>query len=251
MLKILLVEDNLIDRMAFVRMVEKEALECKLEVAENVREAKRWLRSDDFQLVICDLNLPDGTAFDLSVFFRQYPFILLSGHVDAELKEKTRLTGIFKVFSKSSNLSQFPAIATVIKQMLGKKVTFKKQRKPQAQSDSFAPILAQLKSTFDDNAVIIAEIIRSFLLENPKILDRLSLAADIGDTPQIVRTAHQLKSGYMMMGLKDLQQLSADLELNCPSKNENLREQIQAIIEQSHQSYISLNAALLELDCTN
>ena len=98
-MNILLIEDNVIDRMAFLRMVEQEGLNCKLDVAESIGKAKKLLSQFEYQLVVCDLNLPDGTAFDLSTSFAKNTFVLLSGFVDFELKDKAMCAGIFKVIS--------------------------------------------------------------------------------------------------------------------------------------------------------
>ena len=55
----------------------------------------------------------------------------------------------------------------------------------------------------------------------------------------------------MMMGLKELENLATEIEINLPAKNEDLDLQIQDIINRSQQSYRSLNVALLELDNSN
>ncbi len=247
-MRILLIEDNLVDRMAFTRMMEKEGLDCTIDVADRIDQAKLLLNSYKYQLIVCDLNLPDGTAFDLSCYFAKNTIILLSGFADQELKEKAKHSNIFKLVAKRSDLKQFSTIIKIIKQKMGKKMIDNHPQQQQSNNDQFAPLLAHLKATFDNNPAYIADIIHSFLKENPKLIARLSLAAEIEDNQQIVKTAHQLKSGYMVMGLKDLENLAYELENNLPQKNEVLRDQIQTIIEQSHQSYLSLNAALMELD---
>ena len=250
-MNILLVEDNLIDRMAFLRMVEKEALNCKLEVADSINKAKKLLSQFEYQLVVCDLNLPDGTAFDLSTSFAKNTFVLLSGFVDLELKNKALHAGIFKVISKSSNLTQFSDIIEIIKQKTGKKSNLQHPPNHQPKDNEYAPVLSHLKMTFDNNPAYITEIIQTYLSENPKLLTRLCLAAEIEDKQQVVKTAHKLKSGYMMMGLKELENLATEIEINPQAKNEDLDLQIQDIINISQQSYRSLNVALLELDNSN
>jgi len=250
-MNILLIEDNEIDRMAFFRMMEKEDLDCNLEVAENISKAKNLLSRFEYQLVVCDLNLPDGTAFDLSTSFAKNTFVLLSGFVDLELKDKAKRAGISKVISKTSDLTQFSNIIEIIKQKTGDKTNIYYQPNQQTNNDEYAPILSQLKLTFDNNPAYIAEIIQTYLIENPKLLSRLSLAAEIEDKQQIVKTAHKLKSGYMMMGLKELENLATEIEINLPAKNEDLDHQIQDILERSHKSYLSLKAALLELEKPN
>jgi CheY-like chemotaxis protein len=248
MLKILLIEDNLVDQMAFFRMMEKQGLDYKPDVADNISKAEKLLNQKEYQLVVCDLNLPDGTAFDLSAFFKKNTFVLLSGHVDAELKEKAKQAGIEKVVSKTSDLVQFSNIIEIINNMTGAEILDKKSNRPIEKYDPPAPMLAHLKKAFDNNSAYIADIIQAYLKENPKLISRLSLAAEIDDKQQIVKTAHQLKSGYMMMGLKELEHLAVELESNFLLKNEECNDRIQEIIDRSNQSYLSLNNVLIELE---
>lgn len=250
-MNILLIEDNEIDRIAFFRLMEKQDLECNLEVAKNIDEAKNLLSRIEYQLIVCDLNLPDGTAFDLSTFFAKNTFVLISGYVDSDLKKKANHAGIFKVISKSSDLTQFSEIIAIIKQVSEEKANVHHNSNPQPNNNEIAPILANLKSTFDNNPDYIVEIIQTYLTENPKLLAHLSLAAEIDDKQQVVKVAHKLKSGYMMMGLKELENLAAEIEVNLPAKNEALEQQIQDIIEKSKKSYLSLNIVLLDLENLN
>ena len=247
-MNILLIEDNLIDRMAFLRMIKKEGLESNLEIAESIYSAKELLQQSQYELIVCDLNLPDGTAFDLSSIFNENTFVLLSGFVDAELIEKAQRAGIYKVISKTSDLKQFAVIIDIIKRKLGKKSIENGPSSPQPKNNRYASILGHLNTTFDNNIDYISDIIHSFLNENPKLLRRLRLAAEIDDQQQISKTAHQLKSGYMIMGLKELEELAADIEANLYNKGLELNKRIQTLIDKSNQSYHSLNTALTKLE---
>ena len=62
---VLLIEDDRIDQMAFERMVENEHLSYDYTIAGSVSEAKHLLNSAQFDFVIADYLLGDGTAFDL------------------------------------------------------------------------------------------------------------------------------------------------------------------------------------------
>ena len=63
--KVLLIEDDKIDRVAFKRLVEDENLPYDYLIAGSVSEAQNILSSNEFDVVIIDYLLGDGTAFDL------------------------------------------------------------------------------------------------------------------------------------------------------------------------------------------
>lgn len=249
MIKILLIEDNLIDQMAFSRMLDKEGLEdCELQIVENIGNAEQLLKQKDFQLIVCDMNLPDGTAFDLSHIFKKNTFILLSGHITPELEQEAMESGILKVLPKTSDLSQLSPIIEIIKQKSGTKLHSKQEANPKQSDKQGTLILAHLKATFDNNPIYIIDIIQSFLIENPKLISRLNLAAEIRDIQQIVNTAHQLKSGYMLMGFTELEDIAKEIETNNALNVEDLNDLIHKLINLSAQSYALLKSALAQFE---
>jgi PAS domain-containing protein len=64
-IKILLVEDDKVDRIAFERFVRDEKLPYDYAIAGSVSEIKRVLKSESFDVVVMDYMLGDETAFDL------------------------------------------------------------------------------------------------------------------------------------------------------------------------------------------
>ena len=247
-MNVLLIEDNLIDIMAFNRILKKESLICNLDVVKNIRTAKQFLNRNKYNLIVCDLNLPDGTAFDLTAFFAENDFVLISGYVDAELVKKASQAGINRVISKSSDLKQLTEMLNLLRQKAGVKLKTRKLSDKLLEKEQHNSVLAHLKRIFDNNPLYITDIIQSYLDENPKLITRLNLASEINDKQQIIKTAHRLKSGYMLMGLKELEHLAADLEVDCPTESEILNKKIQSIADLSQQSYHALNLALLELN---
>ncbi len=67
--KILLVEDDLFLRDGLCEVLEKEGY-C-VTSAESFRQAKTLLNTDEFNLIILDVMLPDGNGFDLCVEIRK------------------------------------------------------------------------------------------------------------------------------------------------------------------------------------
>ncbi len=86
-LRILLVEDDDVDRRRVHRAVRKAGLEVDITDAFNLAEARERLTKEKFDCAVTDFNLPDGTAMDLLAFNRdrgdeRVPMVVLTGHDD-------------------------------------------------------------------------------------------------------------------------------------------------------------------------
>jgi len=82
MKKILIIEDDLIDQMAIVRMLKQQNWNYQHSIAKSIEEAKTQLAETTFDLVVSDHNLADGTTFDLLEDLKNTPFILITGNED-------------------------------------------------------------------------------------------------------------------------------------------------------------------------
>lgn len=91
--KILLIEDERPDQMAFKRLVNEENLPYDYTVAETISEAKKILNSEKFDIVIADYLLNDGTAFDIFDLIIDCPFIITTGVGDEETAVKAMKAG--------------------------------------------------------------------------------------------------------------------------------------------------------------
>ena len=91
--KILLVEDDKIDQMAFERLVEEENLPYYYEIAGSVSQARDILGDKDFDAIVCDYNLGDGTGFEVLEIAGQRPFIFVTGAGDEAVAVKAMKKG--------------------------------------------------------------------------------------------------------------------------------------------------------------
>jgi PAS domain S-box-containing protein len=85
-IKVILVEDDAIDQLAFVRCVKQFALPYHYTIAKSLAEAKEILANQAFDIAILDFHLGDGTALELveQVKAKQLPFIVATGSGDEE-----------------------------------------------------------------------------------------------------------------------------------------------------------------------
>lgn len=77
--RILLVEDDPVDRMAFERFAENESFPYDYAMARSIAEARGLLKAKGFDCVIADYLLGDGTAFDILALDLEIPVIITTG----------------------------------------------------------------------------------------------------------------------------------------------------------------------------
>lgn len=98
--QVLLIEDDKVDQMAFVRLVKNENLPYNYAIAESVSEARNLLNSEKFDFVIADYLLGDGTAFDLFDLINGTPFIFVTGCGNEEAAVKAMKAGAYDYLIK-------------------------------------------------------------------------------------------------------------------------------------------------------
>src|SRR5262245_888753 len=86
--RLLVVEDNPDDREAFRRMMLREQLPYDCTIAVSAEQAKVILQEQDFDIVVLDYLLGDGTAFDVMDLIGDKPviFVTSSGGEDTAVR---------------------------------------------------------------------------------------------------------------------------------------------------------------------
>ncbi len=100
--KILLIEDDPIDQMAFERFVKMEKLDFSYDIAGSVQEAGEKLSSNDYQVIITDYMLGDGNAFDVLDLGYKTPLIFTSGVGDEEIIVRAMRKGAYDYLIKDT-----------------------------------------------------------------------------------------------------------------------------------------------------
>ena len=94
-IKLMMAEDNLTDQMNFKHFIKHQKLSYNYNIAGSVAKAREILNIDqDFDVILLDHNLGDGTAFDLFEFIpATLPFVLITGAGDVEIAVKAMKLG--------------------------------------------------------------------------------------------------------------------------------------------------------------
>ena len=114
-LSILLIDDDVIERMKFRQVCKKFKFKCSIIEAENGNEALDYLNNEQnsFHIIISDLQMPKMNGLELlkkiriSKRFKNIPMIIMSNSEDKnDLKECYKL-GISGYFTKPSSFSKY------------------------------------------------------------------------------------------------------------------------------------------------
>jgi len=126
--KILVIEDDKLDQMAFRRLVEDENLAYDYTIAESVSRAQSVLGSEHFDVIISDYSLGDGTAFDILDSVKDIPIILVTGAGDEELAIKAWRAGAYDYLVKDMGRNYLKAVPVTVENVIKHKRTEDKLR---------------------------------------------------------------------------------------------------------------------------
>jgi len=109
--KVLLVEDEVADQVAFKRWVSRQALPLECQIAISVADAQRHLEHEAYDVVISDYRLGDGTAFDVFLHAPHTPHIIVTGSGDESVAIAAVKAGTFDYVVKDVELGYLRALA--------------------------------------------------------------------------------------------------------------------------------------------
>jgi HPt (histidine-containing phosphotransfer) domain-containing protein len=81
---------------------------------------------------------------------------------------------------------------------------------------------------------LLARVINLYMLESPKLIQKLKQAAGASDATEIARTAHSLKSSSANVGAKVLSRYCEDIEASARRADTEEARRIFAKIETEH-----------------
>lgn len=120
-LRVLVVDDDQIDRMAFERYTESNNLAYDYTFAGSVKEAKEILEKREFDAVLLDYMLGDGTAFDLFDKVGHAPFVIVTGTGDEEIAVNAMKQGAYDYLIKDNDGSYLKTLTVTVDNAIKRK----------------------------------------------------------------------------------------------------------------------------------
>jgi DNA-binding NtrC family response regulator len=112
--RVLLIEDNKLDRMAFERFVDDQKLPYDYTAAQSISQARQILKSRHFDIIISDYSLGDGTALDILNSVKDIPIILITAAEDERVALKALKAGTYDYLPKDFNRNYLKAVPETI-----------------------------------------------------------------------------------------------------------------------------------------
>lgn len=105
MVRLLLVEDDHADQLIFERNIKKSGVDCSLEICGTIKDGIDKTKRNEYDVVFCDFNLPDGTALEFLVeqkVAEDVPVIVLTSRGDVEKATESLKNGAFDFITKDN-----------------------------------------------------------------------------------------------------------------------------------------------------
>lgn len=122
MAKILVIDDEAGIRRVLVKILTEENSSYSIEEAEDGAVALSKLKSDDYDLVLCDIKMPKPDGIEVLETLKktkpETPIIMISGHGDLETALQAMRLGAYDYISKPPDLNR---LLTTVRNALDKK----------------------------------------------------------------------------------------------------------------------------------
>jgi signal transduction histidine kinase/FixJ family two-component response regulator len=144
-IRLLMIEDDLVDRMAFERMVKAEGLPYEYTCVSSVGAGREALQSNKYDVVISDFRLGDGTAFDLiDEVASDVPLILVTGAGGEEVAVKAMKAGASDYLMKDVGGSYLKTLPITVANTIKAKAT---ERELKRYHERLEALVEELSST--------------------------------------------------------------------------------------------------------
>ncbi len=224
-LNVLLAEDNPVNQRVAVSLLAKRGHTAT--VVANGREALAAVASEQFDLVLMDVQMPEIDGLEAtrairaeeSVTGRHLPIIAMTAHAMKGDRERCLAAGADDYVSKPVEIQLlFAAIDRVLRPGLesaGRRTTAPAPRSDEpltAGGDATVCDLAALRVRVEGDAQLVAELIDLFLETSPELESDLGAAAAAGDMQALERAAHSLKGALRNLCAGPAAEAAAELE---------------------------------------
>ncbi len=256
---ILLVEDNLINQDVCHYMLR--IMQCRIDMAENGREAVAAASGTKYDLILMDCHMPEMDGFTATKEIRRneaecgkerVPIIALTGDVQMGIKEQCQAAGMDDYLSKpfymealQKAMGKFLKSRTIARQKI--EGALEPEGRSQGKSLLDQARLDMIRSLQrPDRPNVLKKIIELYQQNSPALLRSIRDAVSSGDNVLLQQSAHSLKSASANLGAVKLAALCKELEDFGYRQKSEAAKDLLAGLEESFQEV--LDAFLVELE---
>ncbi len=218
--RVLLVEDNVVNQQVALRMLA--ALGINARVALNGLEALERIKSEEFDLVLMDCQMPVMDGYQSAHAIREWeastqrarlPIVAMTANAMQGDRERCLQAGMDDYVAKP--VKRDSLTATLLRWLADPiwqgepQMDRASETSPERMLDMSA--LEQLIELFDGDAT---DVIESYLSDSASQLDVMTNALNEGDDAVLARAAHSLKSSSRSLGALVVGELAEQIEMS-------------------------------------
>ena len=218
-LRVLLAEDNPVNRTLGVRMLTK--LGYDVVGAEDGRKTVEAVIDGDFDLVLMDLQMPGMDGFEATTAIRErergsdrhLPIIALTAHAMQGDRERCIACGMDGFASKPIQSAELTAAIEKLVPPVGTNGPTEREIVA-TPSDTTSPVLdrSALYDQVGDEPELLLRIVGLFLDDSRTVLASLLEGLTKNDNDAIQRGAHRLKGALLTLGANPAAEIARELE---------------------------------------
>ena len=196
-LRILLVEDNAVNRLVATRLLQKGGYEVV--VAENGREAVDLAQRGGIQLVLMDVQMPEMDGFEATHAIRareretgaHLPIVAMTAHAMKGDRERCLAAGMDDYLTKPIRSAE---LFELLEHYARKgSVPMKTEKEHEPMAETLVWNLAGALERVGGDRDLLGELMGIFEVESPKLLGMIRAAIARGDAAALELNAHGLK----------------------------------------------------------
>jgi len=218
---LLLAEDDPLNADIATRTLQR--MGCQVRVASDGLSAARLFEDNSFDLVLMDCEMPEMDGFEaarrirgLEAGRRHTPIVALTAHAPAEVREKCLAAGMDDVLAKPFKEAQ---LAHALHRWIGRPGEAPRAAEPPASAVpasglSVDRLVLENISAFQgrDGALLLKNVVTRFADTARTQLRLLRKKHAEGETQEILRIAHTLKSSSAALGAHCVSKCCAEIE---------------------------------------
>ena len=217
-MQILLAEDNPVNQKVAVRMLQRLGYEA--DIAMNGREAVEALEKKQYDIILMDMQMPEMDGLEATKrIVATYPegqrphIIALTANAMQGDRERCLEAGMHDYISKHIRLEdlteafgRYDGPRTV-----AEKVEEEEDSEGEPSVIDYA-ILQELIEMLGDDIDFACGLIGDFLVDGAELVTNMRISFESGNTTDLARAAHTLKSSSATFGAMDAAELAKQIE---------------------------------------
>ncbi len=252
--RILLAEDHPINQLVTTEMLKNKWRYATVEVVNNGKAAIEKLQSENFDLILMDVQMPEMNGHDATRYIRKefkepvknIPILAFTAYATTGEAEKCIEAGMDDYISKPVDAE---TLCRKISELLKKSGYFDRIKK-EAASETGPGIskldLGYFHTITENDTELKVKMMRIMLDETPDEADKLQRFLQDENWEGVRAVAHKMKSSMQFLGLSHMLDLVKSIELSAKEKTnlQGLPEKVNKVVLACHSAMEQLKSEL-------